>query len=203
MKNSKQIENYLDELAEVLQYFQVPSAQFHILITGGAYMLIHKKRDFTEDIDFAIIQQPLRILQNRVFQVTVEHTEIAVSRTTAPFSAEFKQAVQIIAQRHSELAEDWLNDEAASYYYDDAPQPEVTFWQSFRGILYCYLPTKEYMFATKIAASRPKDVKDIHMLMKDLKIKNRAQAKRIIDRFLLPEAQTFWQVDDQLDLLFP
>ncbi|GHO87561.1 hypothetical protein [Dictyobacter formicarum] len=201
--NSKQIEKNLDELAEVLQQFQVPSAQFHLLIAGGAYMLIQKKRQFTEDIDFAIIQQPSRIPRNRVFQVTIERTEIAQARTTVPFSAEFKQAVQIIAQRHPELAEDWLNDEAASYYYDDAPLPEVTFWQSFQGILYCYLPTKEYMFATKIAASRPKDVNDIQVLMRDLKIKNRAQAKQIIDRFLLPEAQVFWQVDDQLDLLFP
>ncbi|GLV56032.1 hypothetical protein KDH_28760 [Dictyobacter sp. S3.2.2.5] len=201
--DSKQIEKYLDELAEVLRQLQVPSAQFHLLIAGGAYMLIQKKRRFTEDIDFAIIQRPSRIPRNRVFQVSIEHTEIAQARTGVPFSAEFKRAVHIIAQRHSELAGDWLNDEAASYYYDDAPQPEVTFWQSFQGILYCYLPTREYVFATKIAASRPKDVNDIQVLMRDLKIKNRAQAKQIIDRFLLPEAQMFWQVDDQLDLLFP
>jgi hypothetical protein len=113
-----------------------------------------------------------------------------------------KQAVLIIAQRHPGLARDWFNDEAAEYYYDDAPRPDVTFWRSFGNVLSVYLPTLEYIFATKIAAYRPKDENDITILMRDLQIRNRTQAKVIIDRFLLPEAQEFWQVEDNLDTLF-
>ena len=108
-----------------------------------------------------------------------------------------------IAERHPGLAKDWLNDEAAEYYYDDAPQPDVTFWRSFGEVLYVYLPTPEYMFATKIAAYRPKDENDIKALIKDLNMKNRTQAKAIIDRFLLPQAQEFWEVEENLDTLFP
>lgn len=202
MDNGKQITQYLEEVAQVLVDLQV-TTPFHMLITGGAYMMLHKKRKFTEDIDFAIVERPSHLpKKNHVLQVTVSHTEVCRSRSPVPFAAEFKQAVLLIAQRHPGLATDWLNDEAAEYYYDDAPQPDVTFWRSFGNTLYIYLPTLEYIFATKIAAYRPKDETDITLLMKDLHIKNRTQAKVIIDRFLLPDAQAFWQVEDNLDTLF-
>ncbi len=203
MKNSQQITQYLEEVAHVLIDLHVQTP-FHMLIAGGAYMILHKKRKFTEDIDFAIVEQPQRPPKNnKVFRVTLTTTEVFRSRSTIPFSAEFKQAVLTIAERHPGLAKDWLNDEAAEYYYDDAPQPDVTFWRSFGEMLYVYLPTPEYMFATKIAAYRPKDENDIKALIKDLNIKNRTQAKAIIDRFLLPQAQGFWEVEENLDTLFP
>ena len=167
-------------------------------------MLLNQKRQFTEDIDFALIEQPQRIPQSsQVFRVTVTHAEVFRAQSTVPFSAEFRQAVLLVAQRHPGLPKDWLNDEAAEYYYDDAPQPDVTFWRSFRDVLYVYLPTLAYVFSTKIAASRPKDEQDIHALIQDLNITTRAQAKAIIDRFLLPDAQAFWQVEENLDIFFP
>ena len=167
-------------------------------------MLLNHKRRFTEDIDFALVEQPSSVPpNNQVFRVTVIHSEVFRVHSTVPFSSEFRQAVLLVAQRHPGLAKDWLNDEAAEYYYDDAPQPDVIFWRSFRDVLHVYLPTQAYVFATKIAASRPKDEQDIHILMQDLNITNRLQAKEIIDRFLLPDAQTFWQVEENLDTLFP
>ncbi len=203
MESSLQIIQYLEEVANVLIELGV-TIPFFILITGGAYMMLNNKRKFTEDIDFALVERPQLIpRKNQVFQVTVTNAEVFRSRSTVPFSAEFRQAVLVIAQRHPGLAKDWLNDEAAEYYYDDAPQPDVIFWRSFRDVLSVYLPTQEYVFATKIAAYRPKDENDITILMKDLKITNRSQAKVIIDRFLLPEAQEFWQVGENLDTLFP
>jgi len=59
------------------------------------------------------------------------------------------------------------------------------------------------VFATKIAAYRPKDERDIQILMHDLNLTTRVHAQAIIDRFLLPDAQAFWQVEENLDLLFP
>jgi hypothetical protein len=203
MDSGKQVTQYLEELAKVLIDLQV-QVPFHMVITGGAYMLLHDKRKFTDDIDFAIVKQPqISLPSKQIFRVTVINAEVSRSHSTVPFAAALKQAVLIIAQRYSGLAKDWFNDEAAEYYYDDAPQPDVTFWRSFENILYVYLPTLEYIFATKIAAYRPKDAKDIMMLMQDLKITKRTQAKAIIDRFLLPQAQEFWQVEDNLDTLFP
>lgn len=199
METSKQIIQLLDELAQVLLDLQV-QVPFHLLIAGGAFMLIRRKRQFTEDIDFALVEAPAQF--KGVVPLTFKRAE--VSKRTVPYGKEFRQAVEIIARRHEDfLPEDWLNDEAAVYYYDDAPQAEATFWRSFKGVVYVYLPTMEYMFATKIAASRAKDVDDIKTLIKVLKVKNKTQAKAIIDRFLLPEAQAFWEVDNKLDLLFP
>jgi hypothetical protein len=116
---------------------------------------------------------------------------------------EFKQAVGMVAQRHSDLLDDWLNDEAAVYFYDDAPHAEVMFWRSFEDIVHVYLPTMEYILATKIAAYRPKDADDIQLLIRDLNIRTREQVKAIVDKFLLPDAQEFWEVEEKLDILFP
>ena len=61
----------------------------------------------------------------------------------------------------------------------------------------------EYILATKIAAYRPKDADDIQLLIRDLNIHTREQVKAIVDKFLLPDAQEFWEVEEKLDILFP
>lgn len=61
----------------------------------------------------------------------------------------------------------------------------------------------EYILATKIAAYRPKDADDIQLLISDLHIQTREQAKAIVDKFLLPDAQEFWEVEEKLEILFP
>jgi hypothetical protein len=60
----------------------------------------------------------------------------------------------------------------------------------------------EYMLAMKIAAYRPKDMGDIKILIRELNIQTPEQAKAIIDAFLLPEAQEFWEVEKKLKNLF-
>lgn len=165
-------------------------------------MLIWRKRKFTEDIDFATIQAPSRVPRGGPFKATIIRDEIARKRSGIPFAAEFRQAIEEIANRHPELAEDWLNDEAAQYLYEDAPNPDVQFWQSFDNLLYVYLPTREYVLATKLMASRDKDVDDIESLLKDLKIKKHDQLQQIIDTYLSPDAQQFYEIEDKLDDLF-
>ncbi len=198
LDNDKQIVHYLEELAKMLTDLQVTNP-FHILITGGAYMLLQKKRQFTLDIDFAIIQSPRRERPKKIFRTTVQRIEVSRSTSTVPFAAEFKQAVGMVAQRHRDLLDDWLNDEAAVYFYDDAPHVEVTFWRSFEDLIFVYLPTMEYILATKNAAYRPKMRDDIQ----DLNIRTREQVKAIVDKFLLPDAQEFWEVEEKLEILFP
>ncbi len=203
MENSQQIIKYLEEVANVLLDLRVP-VPFHLLIAGGAYMLLLQKRQSTEDIDFAVIESPRsRHTQNSVFRVQVKKAEISGNSSTVPYATEFKQAVETVAHKYKNLPEDWLNDEAAVYYYDDAPHAEVTFWRSFGNILHVYLPTMEYMLATKIAAYRPKDRNDIRVLIGELNIRTRDQAQAIADAFLLPDAQEFWEVKKKLKRLFP
>ncbi len=203
MENGKQVEQYLGELAQELVALHV-ALPFHILIAGGAYMLLQEKRESTEDIDFALIENPpLSIPQDTIFPILVKKAEVARKGSAVPYASEFKQAVGRVARRHRDLLDDWMNDESAVYYYDDAPQAEVTFWRSFGDLLYVYLPTIEYMFATKIAAYRPKDADDIQFLLQELHLRSREQAQAILDKFLLPDAQAFWEVEEKLEILFP
>lgn len=202
MDNAQQIIAYLEELAQVLVNLGVTS-QFHMLVPGGAYMLLQNRRRSTEDIDFALIASPHdQVGSSEVFRAVVQRSEVSRRESLVPFAQEFKEAVSIIAQRHR-LPVDWLNDESAVYLYDDAPQAEVFFWRAFREVLFIYLPTAEYVLALKIAAWRPKDENDIQMLLSELHIENREQAQAIVSTFLLPDAQAFWEVDDHLDILFP
>lgn len=203
MDNGRQVAQYLEELANALIDLQV-SNPFHILIAGGAYMLLQNRRRSTEDIDFAIMEVPqVSMPQGQAFRITLKKAEISGNNSTVPNSAEFKQAIEIVARKHKNLPDDWLNDEAAVYYYDDAPHAEVIFWRSFSNILSIYLPTMEYVFATKIAAYRPKDSNDIQMLTQELQLQTREQARAILDTFLLPDAQEFWEVEKKLKRLFP
>ena len=203
MKSGKQITQYLEEVAQVLLDLGVTTS-FHMLVAGGAYMLLLNERKFTRDIDFALVELASpKIALHTILRVRIQRAEISGKASSVPYSAEFKQAVEIVAQRHRGLTADWLNDEAAVYYYDDAPVAEATFWRSFVDILFVYLPTMEYMLATKLAAYRPKDLNDIRVLLRALNIHTREQAKAIVDTFLLPDAQEFWEVDKKLRRLFP
>jgi len=201
--NGKQIIKYLEEVAKVLGDLQV-TLPFYLMIAGGAYMLLQKKRRSTEDIDFALLDTPQnRSAVNEVLRIAIKKGEISGASSLVPYATEFKQAVEIVARRHKNLPLDWLNDQASIYYYDDAPIAEIIYWRSFGNLLHVYLPTAEYMFATKIAAFRPKDEKDLRILIQEVHIQTREQAKVIVDKFLLPDAQEFWEVDEKLEILFP
>ncbi len=100
------------------------------------------------------------------------------------------------------LPEDWINDESAIYMYDDAPGADIFLWQSWAGVLFVYLPTAEYVFALKVAAYRLKDRADCKALLQTLGLGTMEEAQAVIDKFLLPEAQEFWQVKAKLKRLF-
>ena len=51
------------------------------------------------------------------------------------------------------------------------------------------------MLAIKIAAYRPKDAGDIQLLIRDLNVRTWETAKALVDKFLLPDAQEFWEVE--------
>jgi len=88
------------------------------------------------------------------------------------------------------------------YLYDDAPRAELFLWQIFKGVLCVYLPTSPYVFALKIAANRRKDQADIQALINEIGIGSRDEAQAIVDRFLLPEAQEFWEVQKKIKRYF-
>jgi hypothetical protein len=201
MNSDQEVVQYLEELAQTLRALGVRSP-FHLLLSGGAYMLLQQSRRSTQDIDFALLAEPLaRIKPNKVFQVTIQRAEISKRSSRVPDAPKFRQAVAMVAQQAG-LDADWMNDESAVYLYDDAPLAEATFWRSFAGVLFIYLPTREYVFALKMAAFRAKDQGDIKILVRDLGLQTRAEAQVILDKFLLSEAQKFWQVGKKLKRVF-
>src|SRR5579885_2331015 len=91
LESGEQITHYLEELAEVLADLKV-GTPFHMLITGGAYMLLRDKRRSTLDIDFALLESPQpAMLPGQALPLTVKRTEISRKTTTVPYSTEFKQ----------------------------------------------------------------------------------------------------------------
>lgn len=200
MDNPQQIEQYLETLAIELGTLGV-ATQYHLVITGGAYLILQRERNYTEDIDFALIAGASHPSPGQVIQTRVEHLSMGSLRSTVPYAAEFRQAVINVAIAYS-LPPDWMNDDAAEYYYDDAPSVDVQFWHSFEGRLFVYLPIPEYVFATKVMANRPKDQKDIRLLIQKLQLSTQTQAQAILDRFVLPEGQQFYEVQKTLKRLF-
>jgi hypothetical protein len=200
MDNPQQIEQYLETLAIELGMLGV-AMEYHLVITGGAYLILQQERNYTEDIDFALIAGVSQPTPGQVIQTMVQRMVVASLRSTVPYAVEFRQAITNVAVAYR-LSLDWMNDEAAEYYYDDAPSVDVLFWRSFQGRLFIYLPTPEYVFATKIMANRPKDQDDIRLLIQKLQIRTRAQAQAILDRFILPEGQQFYEMSKTLKRLF-
>ncbi len=85
MKSSKQITQYLEEVAQEMLHLGVTTS-FHLLVAGGAYMLLLKKRDFTLDIDFALVENPpARIPRNKVIRIRVTKAEIAGATSSVPY----------------------------------------------------------------------------------------------------------------------
>lgn len=197
MNNAQEILAYLEALAHELTRLGVKQP-YHILISGGAFMLLQGQRRTTDDIDFATITPAHQLQMGQVFRTTVQRRgEVATRGSQGVFS----QAVEAVAEAYG-LPEDWINDESAIYMYDDAPGADIYLWQSWASVLYVYLPTAEYVFALKVTAYRRKDREDCKMLLRSLGIQTPEQARALIDRYILPDAQAFWEVEKKLKQLF-
>ncbi|HEU5381906.1 MAG TPA: hypothetical protein VFV38_41330 [Ktedonobacteraceae bacterium] len=197
MDSAREIVAYLEALARELVARGVRD-HYHILVTGGAWMLLAGQRRSTEDVDFALIVPPSRARRDKVMGISVQHGGEIATRAS---SSVFAQAIESVAALYG-LPIDWLNDECASYLYTDAPSASGYLWQSFSGVLHVYLPTAEYVFVLKVFAYRRKDRADVQALLQVLDIRTQAQAQAVIDKFLSPEAQMFWEVPKKLKRLF-
>ncbi len=67
MDKANEILAYLEALAEELIRLNTRQ-QYHILVTGGAYMLLQGERRATDDIDFATVAPEHRPKAGRVWR---------------------------------------------------------------------------------------------------------------------------------------
>jgi hypothetical protein len=72
--------------------------------------------------------------------------------------------------------------------YDKIIMPRGKLWKRY-GPLQVYAPPKEYILALKILAGRDQDLADCRILLPQTRTRTRRQAQRVLDRYILPEAQ--------------
>jgi hypothetical protein len=98
-----------------------------------------------------------------------------------------RDGVQTIASKYT-LPPHWFNYLTQMLIYDKVMMPRGKLWKRY-GPLHVYVPPKQYMVALKILAGRDKDIADCRILLPQTHIRTRKQAQRVLDRYLLPDAQ--------------
>jgi hypothetical protein len=98
-----------------------------------------------------------------------------------------RDGVQAIAGKYA-LPPNWFNYLTQMLIYDKIIMTRGKLWKRY-GPLHVYAPPKEFMFALKILAGRDQDLADCRLLLPQTRIRTRQQAQRVLDRYILPEAQ--------------
>jgi hypothetical protein len=178
---AQEIEHYLAELGAALQD-QGINKPVRMLLIGGAYMmLLANAPRTTDDVDIFWVE---------------EGEDFRKARQA------LRDAVQAIAGRYA-LPPNWFNYLTQVLIYDKIIMPRGKLWKRF-GPLHVYAPPKEYILALKILAGRDQDLADCRILLPQTHIRTRKQAQRVLDRYLLPEAQQeeAETIQHALDVLF-
>jgi hypothetical protein len=178
---TQEIEHYLAELGAALAS-QGISKPVRMLLIGGAYMmLLANAPRTTDDIDICWLEEGEDFHKARLA---------------------LRDAVQDVAMRYT-LPPNWFNYLTQMLIYDKIIMPRGKLWKRF-GPLHVYAPPKEYIFALKILAGRDQDLEDCRILLPQIRIRTRQQAQRVLDRYLLPEAQQeeAETIASSLDVLF-
>lgn len=146
--------------------------KLEIVLLGGAAMLIEiGNRESTHDVDTFFVSD---------------------------FTAIIKASAVVAAREN--LPDGWLNNAAAGFTYNFKKQPEKKLWKSFPG-LDVYVVSLDYLFVTKIMASRYKDRQDIHALAARLKIVRRKDVLALVTKYVASEDISS-EVLDEIKYLF-
>jgi len=177
---ARDIKRYLAELGAALKNRGVKKP-LRMMLIGGAYMLLLENAPrSTEDIDiFWLEEEALR------------QTRIILS-----------ESVLAITKRYT-LHHNWFNYLTQMLIHDKIIMPRGKLWKRY-GPLHVYAPPKEYILALKILAGRDQDLTDCRILLPQTHIRTRQQAQRVLDRYILPEAQQeeAETITSSLDVLF-
>jgi hypothetical protein len=179
--DAKQIEQYLQLVADELKAMKVKTP-IQLLLVGGGYMVTQvQSRSMTDDVDTVWV-----------------HPEIDAGSELYRL---FEVAIDLIAD-DEHLDEKWLNIDVGDFIRAAGPLPKITLWKKF-GLIHVYLPPLDFILAHKIAAGRKKDGDDIAILSAQLKVKKRKDAQRILDTYISEEIQANNRVATKLALFFP
>ncbi|GAC1393283.1 MAG: hypothetical protein NVS4B11_14620 [Ktedonobacteraceae bacterium] len=136
----------------------VKGKHLEIVLLGGAAMLIEiGNRESTYDVDTFFVSD---------------------------FTALVKASAVVAAKEN--LPDGWLNSAAAGFTYNFKRQPDKKLWKSFSG-LDVYVVSLNYLFVTKLMASRYKDRQDINALAARLKIVRRKDVLALVTKYVAKE----------------
>ncbi|GAC1479085.1 MAG: hypothetical protein NVS2B14_19940 [Chamaesiphon sp.] len=136
----------------------VKGKHLEIVLLGGAAMLIEiGNRESTYDVDTLFVSD---------------------------FTALVKASAVVAAKEN--LPDGWLNSAAAGFTYNFKRQPDKKLWKSFSG-LDVYVVSLNYLFVTKLMASRYKDRQDINALAARLKIVRRKDVLALVTKYVAKE----------------
>jgi hypothetical protein len=178
---TQEIEHYLAELGAALESKGI-TKPVRMLLIGGAYMmLLANAPRTTDDIDICWLE---------------EGEDFHTARLA------LRDGVQAIARKYA-LPPNWFNYLTQMLIYDKIIMPRGKLWKRY-GPLHVYAPSKEFILALKILAGRDQDLADCRILLPQTRIRTRRQAQRMLDRYLLPEAQQdeAKTIASSLDVLF-
>jgi hypothetical protein len=163
---SQEIEQYLAELGAALKS-QGLKKPVRVLMIGGAYMmLLANAPRTTDDIDIFWLEEGEDFQKARLA---------------------LRDGVQTIASKYR-LPSNWFNYLTQMLIYDKIIMPRGKLWRRY-GPLHVYAPPTEYMLALKIMAGRDKDIADCRILLPQTNIRTRQQAQKVLDRYVLLDAQ--------------
>src|SRR5436305_2697395 len=178
--NASDIERYLLLVGEELQAMGI-NEPIQLLLIGSGYMLTQVcNRAATDDIE-TVWLDPEIYSGSEIYRL-------------------FKGAVQFVADDEG-LDADWLNIDAGDFVLLAGPLPKRKLWKKF-GIIYVYIPPKDFILVHKLLTARNKDKYDIEILLSQLKIDTRKKAQRFLDKYIDRDIQQNIHVDAKLDLFF-
>ncbi|MBO0777892.1 MAG: hypothetical protein J2P37_03605 [Ktedonobacteraceae bacterium] len=178
---ARDIEHCFSLLGEELEALGV-QITFRLLMIGGGFMLTQiGNRDTTKDVD-------VRVQDFETLYYTHEYRI-------------FKQAVRFVAQ-DNRLDPAWFSDNIGEFLAIAGPVPKGKLWRKFGRRLWVYVPPKDYILAHKLIAGRDKDEPDIEALAAKLRIKTRAQAQRIVNKYINEDTQQTYGVLEKINRFF-
>lgn len=193
--NKPELEALLEELDEALVKAFPGPEPLRVLVVGGACLLFQGVISRpTEDVDVIIFEMMGSEESTLIFQ--------------SPIADKIRRIIKGIGKRHGLKGEHqmFFNDDCSPFLLElgENELPPMRLLKAYQK-LHLYIPSDlGYILACKLIAGRPeKDLADIEVLCRTLRIQNRAQAQQVVNQYFpSPIHQATYLLPQTLERLF-
>lgn len=193
--NKPELEALLEELDEALVKAFPGPEPLRVLVVGGACLLFQGVISRpTEDVDVIIFEMMGSEESTLIFQ--------------SPIADKIRRIIKGIGKRHGLKGERqmFFNDDCSPFLLElgENELPPMRLLKAYQK-LHLYIPSElGYILACKLMAGRPeKDLADIEVLCRTLRIQNRAQAQQVVNQYFpSPIHQATYLLPQTLERLF-